>query len=381
MLPALVGIIPSSLFIAFVFSRFFLSSHHPALPHIHPRSYSGPLAPLPIQVVRRQKLLGFNAVRLPFSFKDFDLAPRSFVHQSCPLPSDEEVAASVTPPGSAVRGPAPRLPNPPPASSYAGDVCNAYLPATSVRDRLMYIVKFYIQNGFVVMLDNHLREDQTALQNPEKWLAQWTSLAKDLLADPLVRENLIIDLLNEPDNYGVSWETLTGLYISAMDSIDRAVGGNVMFAVEGTGQSGLNANWGDGFATERVDELGLQNPKPFFDTLLTKPYRNRVILAPHVYPASVTFNDAGTTGNALYERLELSFGGKAKAGYCNGPECQVFPIAVGEFGSKLEEARDIAMMSDFANYMTDTTRRFSWFWWSWQANSGDTGGLVDNGTY
>ena len=360
-------------------------------------------------IVRRQKLLGFNAVRIPFSFKDWRKEPRSFVRQNCPLPTDEQMAKYVTPPGVPVRGPAPQLPNPPPASAYVGNVCNAYLPSSSVRERLIYIVEFYIRNGFVVMLDNRtdlnvcsigpsphslansltpttlslssdLREDQTALENPEDWIRQWTNLAKDLLDDPLVRENLIIDLLNEPDNYGVSWQTLTGLYISAMDAIDSAVGGDVLFAVEGTGQSGINANWGDGFATDRVKQLGIQDPRPFFDTLLTRPYKDRVILGPHVYPASVTFNEAGTTGSALFERLELSFGSKAKDGYCNdNGVCQRFPIAIGEFGSKMEEEKDLEMLNDFSTYLADQRRGFSWFWWAWQANSGDTGGLVDGG--
>ena len=42
---------------------------------------------------------GFNAVRLPFSFKDLhQLPPRDFQHPM-PRPSDREVAASVLPPG------------------------------------------------------------------------------------------------------------------------------------------------------------------------------------------------------------------------------------------------------------------------------------------
>jgi len=333
-------------------------------------------------VVRRQKLLGFNSVRIPFSFKDFQQTPRSFVHQSCPLPSDMEVARSVTPPDVPVLGPAPPLPNPPPASAYEGNVCNAYLPNSSVRERLIYVIRFYISNGFVVMLDNHLREDQTALNSPEDWLRQWTDLARDLVADdPLVRDNLIIDLLNEPDNFGVSWATLKGLYISAMDAIDRAVGGDVLYAVEGTGQGMLNANWGDGFATERIDELGIQDAGPFFDALLTRPYKDRVILAPHVYPPSVTNNNNAVTGSALIERLDLSFGTKTIApGYCDGDgNCQVFPVAIGEFGSFLEAPVDLQMMNTFANYIQDPVHGFSWFWWSWQDNSGDTGGLVDSG--
>jgi len=206
-------------------------------------------------VVRRQKLLGFNAVRLPFSFQDFKLTPRNFVHQSCPLPTDLEMADSVTQPGFPVPGPAPKLPNPPPATAYQGNRCNTYLPNTSVRDRFMYVVKFYIQNGFYVMIDNHLREDQTALNNPNVWVQEYAKLIKDLAADPVVKEKLIVDILNEPDNYGVTWKTLTGLYLNAMDAIEASTGGGILYAIEGTQQQGINANWGDGFATDRVEAV------------------------------------------------------------------------------------------------------------------------------
>ena len=242
-------------------------------------------------------------MRLPFSFKDFDVAPRSFVHRSCPLPSDEEVAASVTPPGASVRGPAPRLPNPPPASSYAGDVCNAYLPATSVRERFLWVAEFYARNEFVVLVDNHLREDQTALQDEDTWVASWASLAKDMFSRPALKSAVIFDLLNEPDNFGMKWDKLGPIYLRAMSAIDQSTGGEAVFGIEGTGQSGLNANWGDGFATTKINELGLSDPRPFFDALLKKPYVNRVILAPHVYPPSVTNNGNAATGTALYDRL------------------------------------------------------------------------------
>lgn len=42
---------------------------------------------------------GFNAVRLPFSFRDLhDLLPRSWTTDA-PRPSDAQVAASTLPPG------------------------------------------------------------------------------------------------------------------------------------------------------------------------------------------------------------------------------------------------------------------------------------------
>ena len=93
-------------------------------------------------VVWRQKLLGFNAVRLPFSFKDFDKTPRSFVHQSCSPPSAEVIGESVTPPGQASQVAAPALDNPP---TYSGNTCNSYLPNGSTRDRFIWVARFFCQ--------------------------------------------------------------------------------------------------------------------------------------------------------------------------------------------------------------------------------------------
>ena len=32
------------------------------------------------------------------------------------------------------------------------------------------MVQFFARNGFTVLIDNHLREDSTALDQPQKWL-------------------------------------------------------------------------------------------------------------------------------------------------------------------------------------------------------------------
>lgn len=57
---------------------------------------------------------------------------------------------------------------------------------------------------------------------------------------------------------------------------------------------------------------------------------------------------------------------------------------VGEFGTRLTDARDLEMMPQYANYMAGGENGAdglhdpitSWFWWCWNANSGDTGGVV-----
>jgi hypothetical protein len=48
--------------------------------------------------------------------------------------------------------------------------CNTYVPNDSVFDRLVWVTDFFTRNGIYVFLDNHLREDQTALTNYTKWI-------------------------------------------------------------------------------------------------------------------------------------------------------------------------------------------------------------------
>lgn len=50
-----------------------------------------------------------------------------------------------------------------------------------------------------------------------------------------------------------------------MDAI-HAVAPGIVYLLEGTGQSGIGANWGDGFATvtQLVKSKGLSDPTPFF---------------------------------------------------------------------------------------------------------------------
>lgn len=346
-------------------------------------------------VVLRQQLLGFNAVRLPFSFTSIlsSSPPRSFLSQYCNTPTPEELSASVTPPGTTSPGPAPSLKNPPPRTLGQ---CNEYLPNSSTWDRFIWVIKFYASNGFYVLIDNHLREDQTAINDPSAWVKNWANLVKTLVSDPDIKNRLMIDILNEPDSFGIRWEASGGkpalkdLYINAMDAV-QAVAPDVLFFIEGTGQGGIQTNWGDGFCTDPavISKHGLSDPRPFFSQLLTKQYRDRVVLSPHIYPSSVTFNTVNATGAGLYYRLSTSFGAKQLQGYCNpsnNKDCQQFPVAVGEFGSKFIDSGDITMLEDLAMYFKNQGDAAdgkhapidNWFYWSWNPNSGDTGGIVQD---
>ena len=54
-------------------------------------------------------------------------------------------------------------------------------------------------------------------------------------------------------------------------------------------------NWGDGYATDPavVAAGGVQSAAPFFDAVLSKPYKDRVVLAPHIYPPSISLQTQG----------------------------------------------------------------------------------------
>jgi hypothetical protein len=71
--------------------------------------------------------------------------------------------------------------------------------------------------------------------------------------------------------------------------------------VEGNGQPGLAKNWGDGLATDPalVSSLGLSDPNPFFTALLGKPYLDQVVMAPHVYPPSISKATDGTSVSSV----------------------------------------------------------------------------------
>ena len=87
------------------------------------------------------------------------------------------------------------------------------------------------------------------------------------------------------------------------------------------------------------------------------------------------------TGSPLFNRLSLSFGYLNKKGYCsrsNPSNCHRFPVMIGETGTNFESQADRQQMADFALYLNNQGAANdgqhnaipSWFWWAWNANSG-----------
>ena len=340
-------------------------------------------------VVYRQQLLGFNTVRLPFSFQNlFGGAYPDAWTQPCSIDTKDTVVKATSDPSvSTVSSDAPLPKSPAPVLS---GVCNNYLPSDTILNRYLYVVRYYAQNGFYVLIDNHLNVDPTAVNNPTLWVQYWRQLAQMIASDPLTAPYVVMEILNEPDSYGFRWESGNGktaygdLLLQAMDAIQSVAPGQAMM-IEGTGQLGLGVNWGNGFATNSplISSTGISDPNAFFTQLLTRSYVNQVIIAPHIYPASIT-GSTGQSGQALYSTLTEAVGYLNDVGYCSGTTCHKFPIVMTETGSMLTDPRDLSFFNDLIPYIQNTGQGVDGghnafagsVWWAWNNNALDTGGLV-----
>jgi endoglucanase len=55
---------------------------------------------------------------------------------------------------------------------------------------------------------------------------------------------------------------------------------------------------------------------------------------------------------------------------------EIAPLIVGEFGTTLEATEDRQWLAELMAYMD--ARGISWTFWSWNPNSGDTGGILND---
>lgn len=111
---------------------------------------------------------------------------------------------------------------------------------------------------------------------------------------------------------------------------------------------------------------------------------NRVVYSPHDYPATVYnqrwFSDPRYPEN-LPEIWDRYWGFIHKG--------DIAPVLLGESGTNLETASDRAWLTKLVQYLdesssngglpvTDGEYGPSWAYWSWNPNSGDTGGILGN---
>lgn len=346
------------------------------------------------------RLLGFNAVRLPFIWRDLEMAPKNLDKDCTPVTVDFLKRRLISPhvTDKYIGKPLPGNVAP---SPHRDGYCNTYLTdiSESGYDRLMFVIQAFIAQGIYVVLDYQPMGLEQHAKDLNVFVTAWESLWKKVACLPNFDQDLagriFVDVMNEPDSMQVAWEPKNGmpgahqLYLGVADALWDITPRDVLFMFEGTGQNRMGLNWGNGFITDRqtIDNNQLSDPNGFFQDLLQKPYKDHVVMTPHVYPPSITMSTFLDT--ALWDQCKKAFGYLQTKGYCGGHgngKCKIFPVLIGETGSAFETNSDKQWLQDFADFLNAEggARAYNsiplngWMWWAYNENSGDTGGIVHN---
>ncbi len=106
---------------------------------------------------------------------------------------------------------------------------------------------------------------------------------------------------------------------------------------------------------------------------------DRVVYSPHDYPASVS-NQPWFSASNYPNNLPSVW--NQFWGYLYRDD--IAPVWLGEFGSELQTTSDQQWYQEITSYLADTSgapagsQGISWTWWSWNPNSGDTGGILQD---
>lgn len=340
-------------------------------------------------IVYKLRLLGFNSVRLPFTFSDFDVKPLKKVIPCIALTTKEVMRSCISPredTSSFAAWSSPPCPSDNMFTTPPAKICNMQIVNTTTFDRFAQTVEAFLRQGLYVVIDYHPMGSEDHAYNTIKFSTAWSSLWSKMIRQvPDAQGRVIIDIMNEPDSMHRVWSksnpTYTQLALATMDAI-HSYDKKTLFMVEGTGQVGMGLNWGDGFVTDQstIKKYQIDDASSFFDVLIQeKPYKNNVIISPHLYGPTISKNHVSSYGDKLFARMNTSFGYLSTRGYCvnKGMLCHKFPIVIGEFGSFFKDIEDITFYNDVARYIkTVLGNCVGWLYWAYNANSGDTGGIV-----
>ncbi len=249
------------------------------------------------------------------------------------------------------------------------------------------VVAYAGTKGMRILLDRHrpTSAGQSALwyvsATPEStWISNWRSLAQHYANNPTV---IGADLHNEPHADGTD-PNGTGSCWGCGDvnrdwrlAAERAgnaileVNPNWLIVVEGVScPSGGNANAWDNIPDEPCGWWGGNLSKAGqYPVRLNKP--NKLVYSAHEYANSVYhqawFDDPSFPNNlpAIWDQFW---------GYIE--KQNIAPVLVGEFGSTLQNPQDVLWLKKLMEYMGTGVTGMDFTYWSWNPNSGDTGGIV-----
>ncbi|MDB5350662.1 MAG: hypothetical protein JWN86_1909 [Planctomycetota bacterium] len=290
----------------------------------------------------QMKQLGFNTIRMPFSDQLFDSGS-----------TPNGINFNLNPDLQGLTGP-------------------------QIMDK---IVGYAGQIGVRIFLDNHRSSAgsgteselwYTPAYSETRWISDWTMVAQRYANNPTVIGG---DLRNEVHG-AATWgsgvaSTDWRLAAQRAGNAIQAVNPNWLIIVEGveSGPSGYDW-WGGNLSAAGAYPVNLN-------------VANHLVYSPHDYPASVYnqpwFSDPSYPNNmpAIWDK---NWGYLFRQGTA--------PILLGEFGSTLQTTSDQKWLAKMITYLGGDLNGDgrsdlaagqqgpSWTWWSWNPDSGDTGGIL-----
>jgi len=291
------------------------------------------------EMMRQMKQLGFNTIRLPFCSELFDSASRP-----------------------------------------TGVDCTRN-PDLTGRDGLGIIdqVVDYAKNLHLrIILDHHRSEAGSGPNDnglwftdryPESsWIAIWSMLASRYAGNPTV---IGADLHNEPHGPATwgSGERSNDWRLAAERAGNAilAINPHWLIFVEGVekGPSGYYW-WGGNLSNAEAFPVRLDIP-------------GQLVYSAHDYPASV-YNQPWFEHSDYPRNLPAIW--NRNWGYL--ARQNIAPVFLGEFGSKLATHNDRQWLRELVRFLNSNGAKgsepdnqgMSWAWWSWNPDSGDTGGIL-----
>jgi endoglucanase len=284
---------------------------------------------------------------------------------------------------------------------YTGDSLRPGAQATSINDFtnpdlvglsplqiLDLVINYAGSKGMRVILDRHrpTAAGQTALWytptvSEASIIADWQMLAQRYAGNTTV---IGADLFNEPHAEGTDPNGTGACWVDCVSARQWRLGAERI----GNAILSTNSNWLIFVEGVSCNSGGVANqwdniPDPWqncdwwggnLSQAIANPVRlnvaNRLVYSPHEYGISVFdrqvwFNDPAFPNN-LPSVWDNFWGNIVKQ--------NVAPIMVGEFGSTLANPLDVQWLTTLMSYMTQNGMSFTY--WSWNPNSGDTGGIA-----
>jgi len=242
------------------------------------------------------------------------------------------------------------------------------------------VIGYAGEQGMRVILDHHRSGYGTGTSGnglwyegqytEDAWVADWEMLAERYQDDPTV---IGMDLHNEPHNgtWGGGGANDWARAAERAGNAVLAVNPDLLVFVEGVGTYQGQSYWWGG------------NLMGVADRPITLDVPNRVVYSPHDYPNSV-YAQPWFQGDDFGAGLPDKF--RQMWGFIY--EEDIAPIFIGEFGTKLTDPKDLVWFEAITSYISGDldnngtidipagTEDISWTFWSWNPNSGDTGGIL-----